>query len=119
MENHQLWNAAVPQGSILGPMLFSIFISDIIMCCKNSSIHLYADVLQIYLSRSTGLIEDFSFRLNDDIESIDKWSEDNKLLINIAKTRAIRLHHKATRMDIPSLNVNKTLFFQDPGSSSS
>ena len=64
----------VPQGSILGPIMFSIFINDMVMCCKNSSIHLYADDVQIYLSRPIGLTENLSFRLNDDLESIYKWS---------------------------------------------
>ena len=60
-------------------MLFSIFINDIVMYCKYSSIHLYAYEVQIYLSRPIGLTEDLSFRLNNDSESIYKLSEDNNL----------------------------------------
>ena len=78
------------------------------MCCKNSSIHLYAEDDKFYLSRPFGLTEYLSFRLNDDLESIYKCSEDNKLLINIAKTQAICLLHKGTRMDIPTLKRNNT-----------
>ena len=48
-----------------------------------------ADDVQIYLSCPIGLTENLSFRLNDDLESIYEWSEDNKLLINIVKTQAI------------------------------
>ena len=51
---------AVPQWLILiWAALVSIFINAIVMCCKNSSIHLYADDVQMYLSRPIGLIDKY------------------------------------------------------------
>ena len=99
-------HSGVPQGSILGPMLFSIFINDIVNCCKNSSIHLYADDVQIYLSRPTGRTDELVTKLNDDLASIYKWSKSNNLIINTLKTQAIRLYHKVSTMNIPLLNIN-------------
>lgn len=102
--------AGVPQGSILGPILFSMYINDIVRCCKNVSIHLYADDAQIYLSAPLGLSEDLVFRINEDLESIFLWSKYNKLNLNASKTQAIVLSHGSFSMeDVSPLVLNGTI----------
>ena len=49
-------HSGVPQGSILRPILFSMFRNDIVGYCTDVSMHLYADDAQIYLSRPPGLV---------------------------------------------------------------
>ena len=46
-------NRGFPQGSILGPLLFSLEINDCPQVIRHSKCHLYADDLQIYLESST------------------------------------------------------------------
>lgn len=78
--------SGVPQGSILGPLLFSMFINDIFSVCNHASIHAYADDVQLYLSRRTGLIDDLCCRMNEDLCSISKWADINGLLLNSSKS---------------------------------
>jgi len=53
---------------------------------ENCSLHGYADDLQIYLSRRTGLIEDLAIRINEDLKKINDWAAQNQLLLNPVKS---------------------------------
>lgn len=76
----------VPQGSILGPILFSMFINDVFDVCKNVSMHAYADDLQIYMSRPKSQIANLCSRMNSDLQSIYLWATNNKLRLNPLKS---------------------------------
>lgn len=77
----------VPQGSILGPLLFTLYINDITKVLKNCLITLFADDANIcYAHNSTEAIEHF---VNEDLSCIDKWLCHNKLSLNIAKTYSL------------------------------
>jgi Reverse transcriptase (RNA-dependent DNA polymerase) len=76
----------VPQGSILGPLLFSLFINDISSCIKFSNYHIYADDAQIYLSGSRESIASVISQINSDLASVPLWSTENGLCLNSQKT---------------------------------
>lgn len=81
--------SGIPQGSILGPLLFNIFINDISHCFKNSQHLMYADDLKIFKSISS--FRDIS-DLQEDLSRVVLWSDRNGLPFNIAKCFHMKYH---------------------------
>ena len=73
----------VPQGSILGPLLFLLHMNDIGRCLKHSSIITYAD--DTVLFTSSKCVHDIERRLNEDINSVHRWLNENELILNLKK----------------------------------
>ena len=74
--------SGVPQGSVLGPLFFNLFINDISLCFKNSKFLLYADDLKIYL-RTESLRD--CFDLQNDLNNLSEWCRLNSLHLNLDK----------------------------------
>ena len=77
--------SGIPQGSNSGPLLFLIFINDITERITASKILLYAD---IKLYKSVRARRD-SVELQEGLNAMTKWSEDNSLPFNIKKCEKI------------------------------
>lgn len=93
----------VPQGSILGPLLFIIFSSDIIAQIKYSKYHIYADDLQIYLPSTASSLGNAINCINEDLISISDWAARNSLVINPRKTQAIL--YSRNYIDVTGLQI--------------
>ena len=83
-------NKGVPQGSVLGPLLFILFMIDI-ACNLNGSIFrlLYADDLQLYVRFPLHLLHYYVILMSQFAELVLRWASENDLLLNVAKTKAI------------------------------
>ena len=77
----------VPQGSILGPLLFSIYINDLTSAIKKSKVILYADDTVIFY-RSNDVME-IQSALASDFDSVAGWLCANKLTLNVSKTKCM------------------------------
>lgn len=101
--------SGVPQGSVLGPLLFSIFINDIFSVCNYARVHAYADDIQLYLSNRVGLTEDLCYKLNEDLTSISNWAKLNNLILNPKKSYVLPISKfKLDPGNFPTLYLNDT-----------
>ena len=81
-------SCGVPQGSILGPLLFLCYINDMsISISKQCKLILYADDSAILFSHKDPDI--ISNVLGTELESCSKWLVDNKLSLHLGKTECI------------------------------
>lgn len=87
-------NRGVPQGSILGPILFILYSADITNCIKHCKYHIYADDIQLYIDFLPGNLDAALLNLNKDLDMIVKWATNNCLLLNPKKTKFMVLGSK-------------------------
>ena len=77
----------VPQGSILGPLLFLLYINDIVMSSKIFKFILFADDTSLFYSHKNK--HDAESILNTELSNISQWLAANKLSLNVGKSKLL------------------------------
>ena len=102
-------STGVPQGSVLGPLLFSLFINDLPSALQFCKCHLYADDFVIYCSGSFKDINSIIERINLDLANVSRWASDNGLAVNASKTQAMWIGSRRYMTNVKALNTPSVL----------
>ena len=99
----------VPQGSILGPLLFIIYINDLPSIMVNFKAVVYADDTTLFTSLNVKSQNYNSRHLNDELCAISTWLKLNKLSLNVNKTKAMLFRTPQKQVNPPELVIDGLL----------
>ena len=90
----------VPQGSILGPVLFLLLVNDMPLHVQKSTMDIYADDTTLSSSSNWKTIQSLNQALSLDLCKVERWASENKMYMNMQKTKALLVAGKRLRKRI-------------------
>ena len=96
----------VPQGSVLGPLLFTVLVSDLRDVIKRGRYHLYADDTQLYYSCNYENVNLTIKDINSDLERISTFSKKNCLKLNAEKSKFIIIGSRHNLKQIKNIQMD-------------
>ena len=100
--NFEQINCGDPQGSILGRLLFILFVDDFPKCCPNVTTYLFADNANLIYSIKKSLTS----CLNKELMNVPSWMSLIKLAVNVPKTRMLHFNHTSNVQFLGVILVN-------------
>ena len=102
----------VPQGSILGPLLFLLYINDLYHVCNNLIPILFADDTNLFFSGSDP--KELESEINTELDHISTWLRVNKLSLNVQKTHFVVFSRKKNYKCDVTLRVENQVIEEVP-----
>ena len=109
----------VPQGSVLGPLLFLLYINDIYKCSSEFTFYLFADDTNIIYANNN--LRTLESTVNSELAKVSEWLKANKLTLNIKKSNYVIFRPRQKTMPFvpqvkifnPTLNTQTSLEIKD------
>ena len=93
----------VPQGSILEPLLFILYVNNLPQEVEHCQVKQYADDTTLsHVSSDAGSLE---CGLVEDLESVARWVDANKLKLNVKKTQMLLMSRKQREQELNQVKV--------------
>ena len=109
----------VPQGSVLGPVLFTLYTADLLQLIEQHNLnpHAYADDNQIYGSCLPSSVDTLMERVSNCVDDVSSWMIANRLQLNHSKTEVIWFASSRRQHMIPNVPIRIGSSFVTPVSS--
>ena len=100
----RITGCGVPQGSILGPLLFLIYINDIHKCSEKLQFFIFADDTNVLYSDKN--LKSIEIIVNNELHNLYLWLTCNKLTLNIKKSNFVIFHPRQKKPNYkPQINI--------------
>ena len=100
----QILLSGVPQGSILGPIPFNIFINDLLTSTKDSELHNFADDNTI--ASSSGTLSQLIKNLQSEANKARDWFKMSNMIVSPEKFQAITIDKKKQNSNLTEINID-------------
>ena len=107
LSDSNIVTCGIPQGSILGPLLFLLYINDLPNSNLVSNVRMYADDTSLTYASSSP--DELSHTINNDLKNVHVWLNANRLSLNTTKTKCMFLgtrHKLGLLPENPDISIN-------------
>ena len=101
--------AGVLQGSVLGPLLFLVFINDLTKVVRHTQIRLFANDSCLFINVDNRDATTAYMYVNVDLDAIGKWSDEWLVTFSVPKTKSMIISNKMDRNNHPQVSMHNSV----------